>query len=147
VSKEKDIRGEVFGIRRTKAEDWMKAEIDPKELLEIAEKYRRAEVVKFEEGQPFICQVQQDPRIIQTAQGPWEVLDVIDKRGQSMLISLGHAVLAKAVREKMQKYGTLAGKVLIIVYLGEKRSKGKKTYHDYAVYTWEEYQQMKKKGE
>jgi len=136
----KRVVQEAYVVKREKATDWMKAEVDDETLADIAEKRKRADVVEFTKGKSFVCQVSADPRIIQTKEGPWEVMDVLSQDGDSMLISLGHTVLNRAIREKLQKHGTLVGKVLVILPLGQPEGK---RYFDYEVFTWEEYETMK----
>jgi hypothetical protein len=89
----------------------------------------------------LFCKCLGDPRIIETKEGPWEVMDIQDQKGIQYLLSLGHTVLAKGVKEKMANLGSLAGKVLVIIYLGQPEGK---RYFDYVVKTWEEFQAVKK---
>jgi len=131
------IVSESFAVKREHAEDWMKATIDDAELVKIAEKRKRADTVEFKPGKAFVCKVAGDPRIIDTKEGPWEVIDVADQKGKSLLVSLGHTVLAKAIRSLLQRFGTLVGKVIVILPLGIPEGK---RYFNYEVWTWEEYQ-------
>jgi len=125
-----------YVVYREAKEDWMQAEVDDKELMKIAESRRRAKTVEFEVGKSFVCKVVADPRIISTKEGPWEVMDVIDKKGNSAMVSLGHQVLAKQIRERLTKLGTLVGQVLVILPLGKPEGK---RYFNYSVLTWDEY--------
>lgn len=113
--------------------------IDAETLLEVAEAARRREVFEFEINQPVIVECLNDPRIIDTAKGPWDVLDVALPDGSEHLLSLGHTVLKKRIAERMP----LTSKKLVIMALG--KPKGKK-YYDYVVMTMEEYQARTKKA-
>lgn len=113
--------------------------IDAETLLEVAEAARRREVFEFELNKAVQVECLGEPRIIDTAQGPWDVLDVALPDGSEHLISLGHTVLKKRIAERMP----LTGKKLVLMALG--KPKGKQ-YFDYVVLTMEEYQARKKKA-
>lgn len=119
---------------------------DPKEvpqlsgddLLEIAELTRRREVYELEINKPLICEALADPRVIDTAKGGWDVLDISLPDGSEHLLSLGHTVLKKRIAQRMP----IAGKRLVIMALGKPPGK---RYYNYLVMTLEEWQAAQKR--
>jgi len=103
------------------------------DILEIAEMQRRRETYQLEIKVPLVCEALADPRIIDTAKGPWDVLDISLPDGSEHLLSLGHTVLKKRIAERMP----IAGKKLVIMALGKRPGK---RYYDYVVMTLEEWQ-------
>ena len=130
-----------FALRSVK-EEWRKVKISDEEAEKISkQRQTRSDVYEFKEKEAFICKCLGDPRVIATKEGGWEVMDVEAQDGTQYLVSLGHTVLNKGVKEKMAKLGGLTGQVLVILPLG--RAEGKK-YFNYQVFTLAEYQALKK---
>jgi len=134
------FRKDSYVLRSVK-EEWRKVKISDEEAKKIAKmRSNRSETYKFEENIPFVCKCLGDPRVIETGEGPWEVMDVESQDGTAFLVSLGHTVLNREVKAKMAKLAGLTGQVLIILPLGKQ---GKK-YYNYQVFTLTEYQALKK---
>ena len=128
-----------FALRSVK-EEWRKVKISKEEAEKIAkQRSSRSETYNFEDNVPFVCKCLGDPRVIETKEGPWEVMDVESQDGTQYLVSLGHTVLNKGIKAKMAKLGGLTGQVLIILPLGKQ---GKK-YYNYTVFTLDEYKALK----
>jgi len=115
-------------------------EVDADALLEIAEMARRRETLALEIKKPIVIECLADPRIIDTAQGGWDVLDVSLPDGSEHLLSLGHTVLKRRIADRMP----VAGKKLVIMALGKPRGK---PYFNYIVLTVEEWEAAKKRKE
>jgi hypothetical protein len=133
----KGIFGQSFCIaKRESDEDWKHVVLDETDVKELVKRRSKGDTFEFEDGTAVIFKVSDEPRTIDTQNGPWEILDVIDKDDKEWIISLGHSVLNKAVHDLQAKLGALKGQIIVIVPLG--KPKGKK-YYDYVVYTFEEY--------
>jgi len=133
----------VFLLSIERARKWAPNEvpkISAEDLVELADAARKRETLQLDVNKPLVCEALADPRIIDTAKGPWEVLDIALPDGSEHLLSLGHTVLKKAIANKMP----VAGKKLVIMSLGKPQGK---RYYNYVVMTLEEWQaaQAKKK--
>jgi hypothetical protein len=117
------------------ARKWAPSEIekvDAETLLEIAEAARSRDTLEMEINKPIQIECLGEPRIIDTAQGPWHVLDVSLPDGTEHLVSLGHTVLQKRIAALVPT----TGKRLVIMALGQPPGK---RYFNYVVMTLEEY--------
>jgi hypothetical protein len=109
--------------------------IDAETLMEVAEAARKRETIDFEVNVPVVVECLGDPRVIDTQQGPWDVIDVATPDGTEHLISLGRTVLKKKIAEQMP----CTGKKLVIMALG--KPTGKK-YYDYTVMPLDAYKAL-----
>jgi len=130
-----------FLISIERARKWAPGEVpevSADDLLELADMARRREVLDLEVKKPIVVECLGDPRVIDTKQGGWDVLDVSLPDGSEHLLSLGHTVLKSRIAEKMP----VAGKKLVIMALG--KPPGKK-YYNYVVLTVEEWEAAQKR--
>jgi len=129
----------VFLLARKWAPDEVPS-ISAEKLKEIADTVRRRDTIEIEVNVPIVFEALAEPRIIDTAKGGWEVLDIALPNGTEHILSLGHTVLKKGIMAQTP----LTGKKLVIMSLGKPRGK---QYYNYVVMTLEQWERASAKKE